>query len=221
MARVAARTRFVLLALVSLFLGHQAVYAMGHGIGAGFASAMTELGHGAYWAPFTLMAAAAAISLAASSGLALARLHRRLAGTANAVLPNPSPAAPGIYHHELAAIWPRLAVVVVAMFAVQENIETFLARGDVPGVDVLLGGERPLAIPVLALVALALAAIGALVRWRISILTTRLRVMALRLRAQLRDSRPAREWAAIHAAAPHRWTLDRRDAGRAPPVARA
>jgi hypothetical protein len=41
----------VLLALVSLFLGHDAVYAAEHGIGAGFASAMTELGHGAYWGP--------------------------------------------------------------------------------------------------------------------------------------------------------------------------
>ena len=53
---------------------------------------MTELGHGAYWGPFTLMAIAAAISLAAGSGLALARLHRRLAGTASFALPDPSSA---------------------------------------------------------------------------------------------------------------------------------
>ena len=218
MARVAARTRFILLALVSLFLGHNAVYAADHGIGPGFASAMADLGHGGYWAPFALIAAAAAISLAAVSGRRLARLHRGLAGMAGSVLQSPPHAAPGLYRHELAAIWPRLALVVVVLFTVQENIETFLAHGDVPGVDVLLRGDLPLAIPVLALITLALAAIGALVRWRIVVLMARLRAMALRLRTRLRESRPAREWAAIHAAAPHRWTLDRRDAGRAPPV---
>ena len=146
-ARLAARTRFVLLALVSLFLGHDAVYAAEHGIGAGFDSAMTDLGHGAYWGPFTVLAAAAAISLAVGSCLALARLRRRLAGTASSVPSGPFSAAPGGYRHEFAAIWPRLALVVVVLFALQENVEAFLAHGVVPGVDVLFAGELPLADP--------------------------------------------------------------------------
>ncbi len=218
MARLAARTRFVLLALVSLFLGHDAVYAAEHGIGTGFGSAMAELDHGAYWGPFTLLAAASAISLAVGSGLALARLRRRLVRTAGCVPPGPSAPAPAGYRHEFAAIWPRLALVVVVLFALQENVETFLAHGVVPGVDVLFGGELPLAIPVLALVTLGLAAIGALVRWRISVLTARLHRAAPRAQTALSGSGPAPEWAEVHAAAPHRWTLDRRDAGRAPPA---
>jgi hypothetical protein len=216
-ARLATRTRFILLALVSLFLGHEAVYAAEHGIGAGFASAMTELGHGVYWAPFMTAAAAAAIALSVSSALMLGRLHVRLAGTPRGDVPGAKPVAPGVYRRELAAIWPRLAIVVVGLFVVQENLESFVARGAVPGVDVLFGGGLPQAVPVLALVTFALAAVGALVRWRIRILAARLHALRLPPRTSLRASTPAREWAGIDAAAPHRWILDRRDAGRAPP----
>ena len=217
-ARLAARTRFVLLALVSVFLGHDAVYAAEHGIGTGFASAMTDLGHGIYWGPFSSAAAAAAIALSVSSALVLGRLHVRLARTAPFKLAGPDPVVPGAYRQEVAALWPRLAIAVIALFVVQENVESFLTHGVVPGVDVLFGGGLPLAVPVLALVSFAVAAVGALVRWRIGVLAARLRVKDLPAREPLRSSTPAREWAGIDAAAPHRWILDRRDAGRAPPV---
>jgi hypothetical protein len=217
-ARLAARTRFVLLALVSLFLGHDAVYVAEHGIGPGFASAMTDLGHGVYWGPFTSAAAAAAIALSVGSGFALVRLHVRLARTAPFMLQGPDPVGPSAYRQELAAIWPRLAIAVVALFVAQENVEAVLAHGVVPGIDVLFGGGLPLALPVLVLVSFAVAAVGALVRWRIGVLAARLRAKAPPARAALRASTPAREWAGIDAAAPHRWILDRRDAGRAPPV---
>ena len=216
-ARLAARTRFALLALVALFLGHDAVYATEHGVGGGFANAMTELGHGAYWGPFTLAAVTAGVALTVASGFALAGLHRRLARSSATVTTDPARPAHGAYLHELASIWPRLLLVVVALYAIQENIETYLVRGDLPGVDVLFGGDLPLAVPVLALVTLALAAIGALVRWRIAILSARLQERKQIARLRVPEARPAREWASIHAAAPHRWILDRRDAGRAPP----
>ncbi len=110
-------------------------------------------------------------------------------------------------------------VVVVASFAVQENVETLVAHGDLPGIDVLIGNGLPLAVPVLALVTFVLAAIGALVRWRIAVLSARLREAKLATRHRPLPVRLPREWADIHASAPHHWMLDRRDAGRAPPRA--
>ena len=218
-AQVAARIRFALLSLVALFLGHDAVYAAEHGIGDGFATAMNELGHGAYWGEFAAAAIAAAILLIAGSAFLIGRLQRQLVTRDAPTVTAMSPDARGAYLRELRSIWPRLLLVVVALFAIQENVETFFAHGDLPGVDVLFGGGVPLAVPVLALVTFALAAVGALVRWRIGVLSARLRAATLRDRAPLRAAAPAREWAAVHAAAPHRWILDRRDAGRAPPRA--
>ena len=90
--------------------------------------------------------------------------------------------------------------------------------GQVPGIDVLLGAGMPIGLAVLGVVTLALAAVGALVRWRIAVLSERLREAANAARTLPTSDGPAREWAHIDALAPHRWIADRRDAGRAPPL---
>jgi hypothetical protein len=177
---------------------------------------MTALGHDGYWGPFTLVATVAAIGLMVGSGLVLTRLQRLASRTPSSIS---MPSSPAAYRRELWSIWPRLFVAIAVLFAFQENIETFLARGDLPGIDVLLNGGLPVALPVLALVSLALAGVGALVRWRIATLQARIRAAMHDARPRSIDARPAREWAAVDAAAPHRWILDRRDAGRAPPQA--
>jgi hypothetical protein len=215
MARIAGRIRFGLLAGIALLVGHDAVYAAEHGIGRGYGSAMTALGHDAYWLPVTGLGLLAAIGLALASVLAIGRLQRRLHGIRSR---RPIRSISVAYRRELGSLYPPLFLAVVALFTLQENIETILARGDLPGVDVLLGGPLPLAIPVLGLVSLAVAAVGALVRWRIATLQARLRGALHAARPEVGDARPAREWAEIGAAAPHRWILDRRDAGRAPPL---
>jgi hypothetical protein len=215
MARLAARIRFGLLVGIGLLVGHDAVYAAEHGIGPGYGSAMTALGHDAYWLPITGLGALAAIGLAVAAALAIGRLQRRLRRIASSKLIRTSSIA---YRRELRSLYPALFLAVVALFTLPENLETVLARGDLPGVDVLLGGPLPVAIPVLGLVSLGLAAIGALVRWRIATLQARLRGALHAARQAMADAQPAPEWAEVGAVAPHRWILGRRDAGRAPPL---
>ena len=216
-SRTAARVRFALLAMVALLVGHDAVYAVEHGIDTEFGTAMTALGHDAYWGAFTTGAVLAAIGLAIGSIAAIARLHRRARRLPDRGARQRTGAS---YRRELQTLWPRLALATIVLFTIQENVETLLTRGAVPGVDVLLGGPVPLAIPVLIVIALVLAAVGALVRWRITTLDARLRHAAFEARPLLEDARPAQEWATVDASAPHRWIPDRPDAGRAPPLAR-
>jgi hypothetical protein len=215
MARLGARIRFGLLTLVALLVGHDAVYASQYGIGAGFGRAMSALGHDGYWLPFTAAAVTAAIGLGVGSAFVIRSLQRRLPirGT-----PGSMGSSRDAYRRELRLIWPRLLLAVVVLFSVQENIEALMTRGDLPGFDVLLGGGLPLTVPVLALTTLVLAAVGALVRWRIATLRARLSTAPDPAHDRPAASRPAREWAVIDAAAPHRWIPGRCDAGRAPPL---
>ena len=90
----------------------------------------------------------------------------------------------------------------LVLFGVQENIEYLAAHGDVIGIEALVGPYAPLAIPVLALVTLALAAIGGLVRWRIAVLEARIARSLSRARYLLDHLAPPPEWRTIHAAAP-------------------
>jgi len=225
-ARAGTRIRFAILFAAGLLIGHDAVYAARFGVGRGFDAAMSTLGHDGWWGPFGLTVLAAIVGLALSSTLTIRSLRSRIrrAGAGH-VLPGPTAlrtrarwsASGTAYLAEFRALWPRLFGAVVLAFAVQENLETFAARGDVPGVDVLLGSGFPVALVVLALVTAGLAALGALIRWRILELRRRLRLALRSCHPRPRAVRPAREWSAVHLFAPHRWILVRLDAGRAPP----
>jgi hypothetical protein len=52
----------------------------------------------------------------------------------------------------LLAIWLRLFALIVAGFAIQENIEHYLSHQHASGLSVLLGPEYPLALPVIAFI---------------------------------------------------------------------
>ena len=218
-ARLGARLRFGLLLAVALLTGHDAVYAAQHGLGQGFATAMTSLGHDSWWGSFTIAAILAGAGLVAGSLTAIHRLQRRLDRIRGDEIPTPDgvgDSAP--YRVELMRLWTPLFAAVTLLFAFQENVETFLSRGEIPGIDVLLGSGLPMPALVLGVVSLTLAAVGALVRWRIASLRSQLSSLPRGTRPRPSRSRPAREWADIHASALHRWILDRCDAGRAPPV---
>lgn len=216
-ARLWRAIRFALLLLVCLLVAHEAVFVAQFGPGASFAVAMSERGHDGYWAEFTLFAGLAGALLACLAAARLAALSWRRHALGARELPD----EPGIgsYLHELGGLWPRLVVALVLAFTVQENVEHLATHDHLIGVAALTGPEYPLALPVLTLVALGAAALGALVRWRVAVLEARIAAAARsRLPRPLSgDPRPAGWWVAAAVCA-HRWILARRDAGRAPPL---
>jgi len=210
LARLAHPLRIGVLAAFALLVAHDAIFMAEYGIGDRFAVVMAERGHDGYWLPFTLLAGAAGLG-ALFVGLAfIARLQGRAAPLADPGADRPS------YLRELARTWRLLLPIVAALFAAQENLEHLLTHGQLIGLDPLGGAGYELALPVLAATTFVLAAVGSLVRWRIAVLRARIAASGPRARRPLRPARAAREWL-LTIATRHRWMLDRRDVGRAPP----
>lgn len=214
-ARLAPRLRLGLLLIVALFTAHDAVYIAQYGLGGRLAEVMTERGHDGYWVGMIGLAAVAVVLLAAITASILLGLRRRLQATGSTRAGRPTSPP---YLGEVLRLWRVLLPATLLLFALQENLEYLATNGDIPGIEALIGPNAPLALPVLALVTLALAAIGGLVRWRIAALEGRLARSLARLRRRIEAVAPPPEWRGIHASAPHRWILGRLDAGRAPPL---
>jgi len=218
--------RFALLAVGGLLLGHEAAYAVQYGVGAGFTQAMAEGGHG-YWPMFSTLALSALLLLLGRAAWRLAQLHVARVGerqeTARpASIDQWSATAPRSYRRELIGLWPPLFGVVAVAYAIQENVEHFTSHGHVPGLEPLIGTTAPFALPVLALVTLGLAAVGALLRWRIATLEAHL--AQARARHPPRShagQRPAPDWAVLGAVRATFWSLIRQGPERAPPRSRS
>ncbi len=213
-ARVLARSRFALLLLVSVAIGHDAAYVMRFGFGPSLAGVRAATGHDGTGTLVVVAAGLALAALVAAGVWRLVTLERRSSRTHGlpALMDGPSWAA------ETIALWRRLGPIAVLAFFLRENAEAFAAVGDVPGFAVLLD-PAPLAVPSLLLVTLVLAALGGLVRWRIRVLVTRLvAVETGRAQHSHRADAPPREWRRVSATAPHLWMIVRLDAGRAPPA---
>jgi hypothetical protein len=218
-ARILGAIRFALLALASLAVAHDATFAAEYGIGAGFVRAMSAGGHDGYWPAFSVVVVAAVTVLGLWSAVRLGRLltrggaHRR-ANLTTAGRPRRT------YRRELRALWTPLFLLTAVAFAVQENIEHVVGHGHVIGLGALIGPEYPLALPVIGLVTLAAAALGALVRWRVAVLEARIAGCLDEARPRgLAATRPGPGWADIAAIRIRAWFLVRLDAGRAPPLA--
>lgn len=223
LARRWSRLRFAILLLVTVLIGHDAVFASQFGLGNGFRQAMTAGGHDAYWMAFSVVIVALgglALGREVLRGLQLSRRGSQLDAS------GPGASAPAVlagaagYVAELRRIWPKLFVATVALFTIQENLE-HIAAGQAPhGLGSLIGAEHPYAVPVLAIVVGIAAAIGAMIRWRIHLLEVRAARAAAR-KPRLRGPlalRPAAVWWTVAATTRHSWFLVRLDAGRAPPV---
>ena len=210
------RVRFGVLALVALLLAHDAVYLAAHGPDT--AAAMAASGHG-YWPTWTALVLLAGSVTAGIALLTLVRLRARLAA-ARAELPRrsrPAPAAGPGWLAGLVSLWPRLALVVVLGFLLQENAEALLAGHAAPGIGALDG---PLTLQALVAVSGLVAAAGAFLRWRERVLVASL---AAARSAASRHHRPTAAaappaWGDIAAIVAHGWIVARRLAGRAPPV---
>ncbi len=213
-ARVLRLVRFGALAVVSVWFAHDAVFAAEHGLGSGFAAAMTAGGHDGYWWALSLAVGIVATLLGLWVAIRLVRLTDRTRDVRSRPIAVTAPS----YRAELAGLWTALFVVTAAAFTLQENIEHLAGHGHLIGLEALSGPEYPLALPVIAVVTLVVAALGALVRWRIAVLEARLAGRLHRPRERgLHGTRPPAAWADIASARAHAWFLVRLDAGRAPP----
>lgn len=209
--------RFALVAFLSLLLGHEAAYHAHHGWGDQFAARMEALGHDAYWPAFMLVGLSAAVLLVMAGAVRLARLalrsrwpesHRR-----------PGVARPPSYPRLLSKLWIQIYPITLVAFAIQENVEHLLAESRLIWLGALAGEEYPLTLPVLALVTLALAALGAAFRWHVARLTARIaRAAWLRLLRPVGSAPRPPGWWIVSALCARRWLLVRQHAVRAPPA---
>lgn len=178
------------LVLASLAASHEVIYLLAHGVGAGYARAMQEGGHDRYWTTFVLTVAGVTVALAI---VAVGQL-RRLVGQAFLVRGGRLSVDDrnfALFARLTARLWLPVAAGTAMLFIVQENLETATAARQLPGLDVV-SGEHALALPVIALVSLLVALVGALVRWGRHVLLARLRrsLAPVRHRAQ-RIRRPS------------------------------
>lgn len=207
-------SRFAVLAsltLASLVAAHELIYLASHGAGAGYETAMRERGHDRYWTSFVLVVLAVSICLVGVATTQLVRLHRLAARRRLGHL-DVENSGVDQYARLLASLWMRLALLTSFGYLFQENLETLAMSGSLPGLGVVTG-EHALALPILVAVSLVVAAVGALVRWRRSILLARLRQrIGNRPRAVATLRRPA------VALRPYRRSEGRRNGVRAPPT---
>lgn len=206
-----ALRRFALvsiLALGALAAGHELVYLLSHGPGDGYAAAMREGGHDRYWTSFVLVVVAVTAGLAAIAAVQL----RRLAASVHVAGVEVPDRGVERFLGLLGGLWLRVAVITSVGYVVQENVETASAGATLPGLGVV-AGEHVAALPILVLVSLVVAVVGALVGWRRQILLARLRVRtAFRRRGAVALRGP------IAAELRHPPAEPRRNGVRAPPA---
>ena len=208
--RLPPRLAFWALAAATLLVSHDVVWLVQLGPGEGLAAALRTGGHG-YWAAASIAIVGVAVAVALLAGwrtLRVVRDARRLGA--------PIPRRISPFGTRALVGWARLLAVVGIGFAVQENVEHYIAHGHVLGTGALTGPEYPLAVPVLAaftgLGALVTTLLGRVERELVAGIAAALgRLAALRPAIQL----PRPMLAVLRPRLPAMATPD---AGRAPPV---
>ena len=161
---------FPAMTLVSLVVAHNLVFLLAYG--SGYDEALAHSGHDGAWGTAVAVVLAAALGLV---GLGTWRLHRlgvvarALAATEGGLRPGPSGFA-----RCLVGLWVRLVGATTLLFVIQENLEHQHAGKGLPGLAVLGSGEYPNAAAIIAFVALAVAFVVSLFRWRRDVLVARI-----------------------------------------------
>jgi hypothetical protein len=217
------------MALVTLVLAHDLSYLASYG--ATYPEAMLRTGHDDRWTAAVLAVSALGLALV----LAAVWQVRRLALVARAVAARPArraerrarPAvangqgeqgprrAIALFAVHVADLWPRLALGGGALFVLQENIERLASGEPLPGLDVLGSASHPYPIPLILLVSLVVAAVGALFRWR----AAELRTLIARATSAWRRARSAARLRSVDIVRPTLSIIGRGFAVRAPPPA--
>jgi hypothetical protein len=164
--RVLGAVRLVVLVAVVAALGHDAVFAARYGVGADLASALRGSGHEGWWGPLVLAVLGFGAFVLAAQLARLATLSTRARARRRA---RPCATGPS-YLGQWLRLWAVLLPSAAAIFVVQEDLEHAAIGAVGHGLGALTGPEHPLAIPVLALVTGVVAALAALLRWRIRVL---------------------------------------------------
>lgn len=200
------------LSLVAFVLSHQIVFL--HTWGNAYGDALRRSGHGTPWT----IAIVTVLLLTGALTLAAVREFARLAGRARELerrrRPPPDERAVALLRPML-RLWPAVAAGAIGLFVLVENLEHVAAGATAHGLSVLGSAEYYGPLPILALVSLAVAFIGALFGWRRAVLLARIRATAAafgRPAAQRlpRDGRSGDRRPETH--------IGRRLSGRAPPV---
>jgi hypothetical protein len=217
--RATRRLRLPILALAGVVIAHDAIFASDVGVTA-LAGALRRSGHGDAWTALSLVSLSVAFLAGLAAVARIARLRREAASVGSQPRRLSAPVAPPpgypSYAGEVRALWPRLVVLVGLGFLVQENVEALSGQAPLPGLQPLFGAH-PLALPVLLAVTLAMALVGALLRWQTRALEARVRQLRAALprldrsRPQLRHRREGHQSA-------RRSIRLRPEAGRAPPL---
>jgi hypothetical protein len=200
------------LTLVALVLSHQLVFL--HTWGNAYGDALRRSGHGAPW-NFTM-----ATVMLLTGALTVAGLREcvRLTGRARDLESRrgaPRDESTAALLRPMLRLWLAVGAGTVVLFLFVENLEHFAVGAPLPGLSVLGSAEYNGPLPILALVSLLVAAVGALFNWRRAVLLARIRAAraAFRRPATIRpslDARPGDRRPETH--------IGRGLAGRAPPV---
>lgn len=156
LARLRQHIAFWALAGAVLLVSHDAVFLAQLGPGEPLASALRQASH-EYWGTASLAIGAIGLLAALAVILRILRLHRR----ASELGARPVRVARPGYLRRVARTWSALFAVVAFGFLVQENVEHAAGHGHLPGTGALFGPEYPLALPVIALITLVGALLGA------------------------------------------------------------
>ena len=143
---------------------------------------MQEGGHDRYWTSFIVTVVGVSLVLSAVTVRQLMRLYRQAALARSGRL-HVKDSDLGL----LARLTRRLYLPVAAgtsiAFFAQENLENLAVGHELPGTQ-MMSGDHSIALPVIGVVSLLVAIVGALVQWGRRVLTARLRrVAAVRRRA--------------------------------------
>jgi hypothetical protein len=161
---------FPAMTLVALVVAHSVVFLLAYG--SGYEEALAHSGHDGTWGVAVVVVLAAAFGVIGLGTWRLYRLGviaRGRAASEGGLRPGPS----GFARH-LAGLWVRLAGGTTLLFIIQENLEHQHVGEGLPGLTVLGSAQYPNAVFVLAAVALAVAFVMVLFRWRRDVLVARI-----------------------------------------------
>jgi hypothetical protein len=162
---------FPAMTLVALVVAHSLVFLLAYG--SGYEEALAHSGHDGTWGVAVVIVLAAAFALV---GLGTWRLHRLgVVARARAAGDGGLHPGPNGFVRRLVGLWVRLAGATTVLFVIQENLEHQHVGAGLPGLSVLGSAQYPNAALVLAAVALAVAFVVALFRWRRDVLVARIR----------------------------------------------
>jgi hypothetical protein len=212
------RARLWGLALLGVVVGHEAVYLAAYGDQ--YATAMARTGHW-YWLAFALLGVVVGGIPIAATIAGIVRLRgaiRRNPDASSARSHRRELAGGPSYLGEFASLLPRLFLLVLIGFTIQENVEGLLTFGALPGLHVL---DSLMALQVLFAISCLICLAGAWLRWREAVLEARFcAAPAPVVHAPVAGATPdLQRWTGIAASVAHQWLLARGIAGRAPPFA--